>query len=98
MFFDHPPEVKPMTLPEVNDWMAAEDLNREKASAVRSALRSEDEWKTRALKAEATLASLELVVVCASDIVAAWPKLTMRALGTMTKSIDTLRQALAAIK
>lgn len=38
--------------------------------------------------------SLELVMICAKDIVEAWPKTTMRTLGEMTKRMDTLRQAL----
>ena len=42
--------------------------------------------------------AVELALVCAQDIVNAWPTLTMRSLGTMTKSIDTLRQALEAAK
>lgn len=54
------------------------------------------DWEERALKAEANLAALELVVVCAQDIVKAWPTLTMRLLGRMTNRIDTLRQALEA--
>lgn len=40
----------------------------------------------------------ELVLICAQDIVAAWPTLTMRTMGQMTKRIDTLRQALEAAK
>lgn len=55
---------------------------------------SEEDWKSRALKAEAKLKSLELVVICAKDIVDTWPRLTLRMLATMTNSIDTLRQAL----
>jgi hypothetical protein len=43
------------------------------------------------------LAALELVVICAQDIVAAWPETTMRTLGNMTKRVDTLRQALAEV-
>jgi hypothetical protein len=42
--------------------------------------------------------ALELVLVCARDIVAAWPTLTFRTMGTMTNRIDTLRQALEAAK
>lgn len=40
----------------------------------------------------------ELVLICAQDIVNAWPTLTMRTMGEMTKRIDTLRQALEAAK
>lgn len=40
--------------------------------------------------------ALELAIICANDIVAAWPKITIRTLGEMTKRIDTLRQALKA--
>lgn len=43
------------------------------------------------------LSALELVVICAQDIVAAWPETTMRTLGNMTKRVDTLRQALAEV-
>jgi hypothetical protein len=42
--------------------------------------------------------ALQLALVCAQDIVNAWPTLTMRTLGTMTKRIDTLKQALEAAK
>jgi len=42
--------------------------------------------------------ALELALICAQDIVDAWPTLTMRTLGNMTKRIDTLRQALEASK
>jgi hypothetical protein len=41
---------------------------------------------------------LQLVLICAQDIVDAWPELTMRKLGEMTKRIDTLRQALEAAR
>jgi hypothetical protein len=44
------------------------------------------------------LEELELVIVCARDIVNAWPDLSIRTLGQMTKRIDTLRQALEAAK
>ena len=40
--------------------------------------------------------AVELILICAQDIVNAWPTLTMRTLGTMTNRIDTLRQALEA--
>jgi hypothetical protein len=42
--------------------------------------------------------ALQLALVCAQDIVNAWPTLTMRTLGTMTTRIDTLKQALEASK
>ena len=42
------------------------------------------------------LKELELVIICAQDIVNAWPELTMRKLGEMSKRVDTLRQALIA--
>jgi len=38
--------------------------------------------------------AMELAIICAQDIVAAWPSLTMRTLASMTNRIDTLRQAL----
>ena len=40
--------------------------------------------------------ALQLALICAEDIVKAWPSTTMRTLGQMTKRIDTLRQALEA--
>ena len=49
-------------------------------------------------EANAKLQALELVVVCATDIVAAWPSLTMRLLGSMTNRVDTLKQALENVK
>jgi hypothetical protein len=42
------------------------------------------------------LETQELVLICARDIVNAWPHTTMRTLGEMTKRMDTLRQALEA--
>lgn len=42
--------------------------------------------------------ALDLVLICAQDIVDAWPKMTMRTLADMTKRMDTLRQALEAAK
>jgi hypothetical protein len=42
--------------------------------------------------------ALELVVLYAKDIVETWPKMSMRTLGQMTQRIDTLRQALEAVK
>jgi hypothetical protein len=55
-------------------------------------------WKNRAEKLEKEVESLELVVVCATDIVNAWPTLTMRLLGAMTNRVDTLKQALDAFR
>ena len=52
----------------------------------------------RAQKAEQQFQELELVLICAQDIVNAWPRTTMRTLGDMTKRMDTLRQALEAVK
>jgi hypothetical protein len=49
-------------------------------------------------EAEKKLDAMELVVVCAADIVEAWPKMTMRTLSQMTVRMDTLRQALEALK
>ena len=55
-------------------------------------------YKERALKAEAKLEKMELVIVCATDIVEFWPKLTMRMFGQMTKQMDTLKQAIQEFK
>lgn len=41
-------------------------------------------------KAEA----LQLVFICANDIVNSWPNVTLRTLWTMTDKIDTLKQAI----
>ena len=49
-------------------------------------------------EADRKLEALQLVLICAQDIVKAWPALTMRTLGTMTNRIDTLKQALEAAK
>jgi hypothetical protein len=43
---------------------------------------------------EARDEAMELAIICAKDIVSAWPEMTMRTLANMTKRIDTLRQAL----
>jgi hypothetical protein len=40
--------------------------------------------------------AMDLILICARDIVNAWPKTTIRTLGEMTKRMDTLRQALEA--
>jgi hypothetical protein len=42
--------------------------------------------------------NLELALICAEDIVDAWPKMTVRTIGAMTNRIETLRQALLAAK
>lgn len=47
-------------------------------------------------KANLRQEAMDLALICAQDIVNAWPTLTMRTLGTMTNRIDTLRQALQA--
>jgi hypothetical protein len=39
---------------------------------------------------------IELALVCAQDIVNAWPKMTIRTISEMTKRIETLKQALEA--
>ena len=48
----------------------------------------------RARKDEA----IELALLCAQDIVDGWPTLTFRTIGSMTKKVDTLKQALDAVK
>lgn len=55
----------------------------------------------RALIAEADTRNqeeeaIELALLCAKDIVNAWPQTTIRTLSEMTKRMDTLRQALEA--
>lgn len=52
----------------------------------------------RAARADQRAEALDLVLICAQDIVDAWPELTMRKLGEMTKRVDTLRQALEATR
>jgi hypothetical protein len=42
--------------------------------------------------------ALEWALMCAQDIVDKWPTLTLRSLGTMTKSINTLKEALTKVK
>ncbi len=56
------------------------------------------ELQSQLTQANAKLESLELVVIVGTDIVKAWPSLTMRGLGAMTKQVDTLKQALEATK
>jgi hypothetical protein len=50
----------------------------------------------RAVALQEQLEAMELALVCARDIVNAWPQTTIRTLGEMTKRMDTLRQALEA--
>jgi len=40
--------------------------------------------------------AIELVLLCAQDIVDGWPTLTFRTIVNMTKKVDTLKQALDA--
>lgn len=54
------------------------------------------DWKARALKAEAKLEAMDLVVICCRDIIAMWPSVTFRTIGRVTKALDTLAQALKA--
>lgn len=42
--------------------------------------------------------ALQLVVVCATDIVNVWPTVTLRMLGSITNKIDTLKQAINEYK
>ncbi len=42
--------------------------------------------------------AMELMLLCAQDIVDGWPTLTFRTIGQMTKKVDTLKQALEAVK
>lgn len=42
--------------------------------------------------------ALELILVCAKDIIEAWPKVSFRTIYTMTQRIDTLRQAVQAFE
>ena len=42
--------------------------------------------------------AIELALICAQDIVDAWPELSIRKLAEMTKRVDTLRQALEGAK
>lgn len=41
--------------------------------------------------------AMEMIFICARDIVNAWPQTTIRTLSEMTKRMDTLRQALEAV-
>ncbi len=42
--------------------------------------------------------AIEILMLCAQDIVDGWPTLTFRTIGQMTKKVDDLKQALEAIK
>ena len=42
--------------------------------------------------------ALQLVIVCATDIVNAWPTVTLRTLWSMTNKIDILKQAVNEYK
>jgi hypothetical protein len=53
---------------------------------------------TRKLEAKTPSEEVELALLCAQDIVNNWPTLTFRTLVTMTKRVDTLRQALENVK
>jgi hypothetical protein len=57
-----------------------------------------DELKGLLKAAEKKLDEQQLALICAQDIVAAWPTVTLRTMGQMTNRIDTLRQALEAVK
>lgn len=41
--------------------------------------------------------ALEWALMCAQEVVDRWPTLTLRTLGTMTKTIDTLKEALSKV-
>jgi hypothetical protein len=57
-----------------------------------------DAFESIAKAMDARKEAQELALICAQDIVDAWPTLTMRALGSMTGRIETLKQALEAAK
>lgn len=42
--------------------------------------------------------ALELVLICANDIVDAWPKMTIKTIASMAGRIDTLKQAMGLLK
>ena len=54
-------------------------------------------WKARAIKAEANLEAYQLITLYANDIIAMWPKFTLRTIGTMTGYIESLKQAVSKI-
>ena len=60
-------------------------------------MENEIDWKARALKAEARVQALAWVVACAEDIVSNWPKMTLRTLGSMNASMETLKKALGEV-
>lgn len=41
--------------------------------------------------------SQSIINICAQDIVNWWPKMTIRNIGMMSKTVDTMKQALEAI-
>jgi hypothetical protein len=47
----------------------------------------------KVIQAAHRLQNMELIIICAKDIIAFWPKMTLKNLSSMTKMIDTLRQA-----
>lgn len=55
---------------------------------------NEINWQARALKAEARVEALELVVLYAKDVIAMWPKFTLRSFDNMTSIINTMQQAI----
>jgi len=78
---DHLPDCKTIT----EEWLPGSPLIHEE---------TKDSWEARALKAEAKLESLELVRLCARDIVNQWPKVTFRTIVFVTKMVETLSQAI----
>jgi hypothetical protein len=60
------------------------------------AIKSRQEHELEAFKKREE--SLELALIYAQDIVDGWPTLTFRTIGGMTKKVDTLKQALDAVK
>jgi hypothetical protein len=48
-------------------------------------------------KKELLTDQLELVLICARDIVKAWPQMTIRNKAQMSEYMDTLRQALEVL-
>ncbi len=52
----------------------------------------------RAINAENRLEAYELLTLYVNDIIAAWPKVTMRTLWTITDKISTLKQIVDEIK
>jgi hypothetical protein len=57
-----------------------------------------DAFESIAKVMDAQKEARQLALICAQDIVEAWPTLTMRTLGSMTKRMETLKQALEAAK